>query len=635
MPILLDDSFHFTLAHSLFYEPIGHYRPNDADYFDVARRHLPASWQILRHDIWYNCVPPNATPPSQGWKIHISGTNGNSASVLATVAELARGRGTPFKFALDNFIFRLLNGKNWPRGGSGKFITMYPSSAEECGQLLEALRRAMLGYNGPYILSDRRYRECRTVHYRYGGIAPTKRLTVSGEQRAVIQGTAGQVIDDERNPFFVLPDGVVDPFAETEQTGSGTPEGVTLRDGRYQISSAISFSNSGGVYLGTDTTTGRQIIIKEARPFTSQNLGGTDAVWLLKKEERLLRLVGDLHIAPQVVEFFQEWEHYYLVEEYIEGQILRGYNAKWALALNVAPTQAEADEYLRRFRQVYLRLADMVAALHARNIVFSDLSHYNVIVQNDGADLKLIDFEGAYEQGVEPPPLLYTPGFAPKQVWQDGSSEFRDDYFGLGGLMLAAVWPINAVMALDPQAAQPFLASAVQDLALPKPIADLIAGLLVADRDARVTTLDDVRTALTQEYPSRAPAISSREADECDLPTLLTELGAYLDAVADPTRDDRLYPSAPNAYQTNPLSIAYGATGVAHTLFRLRGEIADGTRDWLARHRPEPHRVPPGLQVGTGGIAWALWEMELHDLAEAAIRQSSDHPLRFASPDYI
>lgn len=635
MPILLEDTFHYTLADREFYEPLDRYRPNDDDYLAVAKRHLPPEWGVMRHGIWYNCFPPNATVPAQGWKIHVSATSGNSPSVLATVARVARNHNAPFKFAIDNFVFRLLNGKNWPRGGSGKFITLYPSSVQHCQELLDVLRGAMLGYNGPYILSDRRYRDSRTVHYRYGGIAPTKRLCPSGEQRAVILGTSGEVLDDDRTPFFQMPHGVRDPFRDEAEDVADNSTGVLLNNGRYQITSAITFSNSGGVYLGLDKLTGQKVVIKEARPYTSQNQGGTDAVWLLKKEYRLLSLIGDLQVAPQAIDFFQEWEHFYLVEEFIEGQILRGYNAKWALALNVAPTQSDSDEYLRRYRQLYFRLAEIIAALHSRNIVFSDLSHYNVIVQDDGADIKLIDFEGAYEQGVDAPTLLYTPGFAPKQVYQDGSSEYRDDYYGLGGLMLAAVWPINSILALDSQAAEPFLASAVRDLAFPEPIAEVISGLLVPERELRTTTLDDVRRALAQESPSRVPAIAASEVDECALPEVLGRMVDYLDAVVDWGRDDRLYPSAPIAFQTNPLSIAYGAAGVAHTLYRIRGSVDDATRDWLRRHPVEAHAVPPGLQVGSGGVAWALLEIGMEDLAHDAILQSSAHELRFESPDYF
>lgn len=634
MPLLLEDSFHYTLAHREFYEPLDRYRPTEDDYLRIARRHLPDSWQILRSGIWFNCIPPEVNVPAQGWKIHVSALTGNSASVLATVCRLLGDRGVLFKFALDAFVFRLVNGKNWSRGGAGKFITAYPVSVAQCQELLDALRDALVGYSGPYILSDRRYRDSRTVHYRYGGIAPTKRLGVSGEHHPVIHGSDGDTVDDDRVPFFRLPLGVQDPFQpQLDDPAQDQGPAATLKGGRYRIDGAISFSNSGGVYLGADASTGRKVIIKEARPCTSQNQAGTDAVWLLKKEYRLLRLLQDLRVAPEPIDFFQEWEHYYLVEEFIEGQILRGYNAKWALALNTRPTQADAKEYLRRYRRLYTRIAEVVAALHARNVVFSDLSHYNVIVVDDGDDIKLIDFEGAYEQGVEAPTLLYTPGFAPKEVYQDGSSERKDDYYGLGGLMLAGVWPINSILALDPHACDPFLRSAVRDLSFPEEIAEVIKGLLVPEREARRIGVSEVISVLARDRTVRAPHISSLELDETDLPSLLEQTLSYIAAVADVSRDDRLYPGPPAVFQTNPLSFAYGACGIAHMFHRIHGEVDAAVLSWLARHPVDAALVPPGLLVGSAGVAWSLLEIGEVELAERALNASNDHPLRFASPD--
>ena len=64
-----------------------------------------------------------------------------------------------------------INGKRWPRGGSGKFITAYPRSVEDFRQVIADLHAALSGYAGPSVLTDRRYRDSRVLHYRYGGIA--------------------------------------------------------------------------------------------------------------------------------------------------------------------------------------------------------------------------------------------------------------------------------------------------------------------------------------------------------------------------------------------------------------------------------------------------------------------------------
>jgi hypothetical protein len=126
----------------------------------------------------------------------------------------------------------------------------------------------LIGYTGPYILSDRRYRDSGVVHYRYGGILPTRRLDVTGRGVPVMQLQYGQMVDDERLPFFHLPHGMSDPFASEPDAAETDAEG-TLKQGRYLVQSVIGFSNPGGVYVALDRETGSKVLIKEARPLVS------------------------------------------------------------------------------------------------------------------------------------------------------------------------------------------------------------------------------------------------------------------------------------------------------------------------------------------------------------------------------
>ena len=142
-------------------------------------------------------------------------------------------------------------------------------------------------------------------------------------------------------------------------------------------------------------------IVKEARPLTNCMRRGPDAVWTLKKEHRLLMVLEDLQIAPRPIEMFQEWEHFYLVESLLDGVILRSFMAARLVPLRVRPSAEDVAQYVQRFCRVYARIAEIVGMLHERNIVFTDLSHYNVMVAGEADDVRLIDFEGAYEQGVD------------------------------------------------------------------------------------------------------------------------------------------------------------------------------------------------------------------------------------------
>jgi hypothetical protein len=628
--MLVEQNFNYLHADREYYEPFGRYREDPRDFIHFIRRMMPSTWKIERGGIWCHCTPPGGQVPVQGWKIHLSATLANSPAVLATAARILARDSVAFKFAADKNIVFMQNGKRWDRGGAGKFITIYPMDEAQCADLLEKLYRATIGYSGPYILSDRRYREGSIVHYRYGGIIPARRLDVTGRMVPVIQLAGGQYADDDRMPYFHLPEGMTDPFNDAPpEAESGE---ATLKNGRYVIESALVFSNSGGVYTALDRETGETVIIKEARPLSNVSPRGTDSVWLLKKEHRLLTVLEDAEIAPRPVDFFKDWEHYYLVEEFVKGTILRGFTAEFTLGLRTRATLEYAREFYDRYRRVFVRLAEVVQILHERRIVFGDLSHYNVMVLNGGESIRLIDFEGAYEQDVDPPTLLFTPGFAPLQMIDEGMAAPEDDVFAVGGLMLAALDPINSLMMLNPQAHVPFVEALTRDIALPKEIAGCITALLDQDRSRR-PDLAQVVEVLSQPYTVGTPLAGTYEADHTDLEALVQAIVHHIGSVADFGREDRLFPADPAVFETNPLSLAHGACGVAYALKKITGSVPRQVADWILSKKLSAEAYPPGLWIGLSGIAWALLELGFRDEAKEALRLTRGHRQMWRSPD--
>lgn len=626
--MLIDNDYLYVHASREHYEPIERFPVAGSAYIAAVERLLPPDWKMVRGSIWMNALPAGVPVPPQGWKIHISATPANATPILATVARVLIPARVPFKFVGNTEMLIMQNGKRWSRGGAGKFITIYPRDQQQCGELLETLYTALIGYRGPYILSDRRYKDSGVVFYRYGGMLNYHRLDITGRRVPVIRAGDDNWVDDERSAYFRLPPTMTDPFATEPEPFADNNGEPTLRNGRYTIESAIVFSNSGGVYIGRDNTTGQQVLIKEARPLTNVSPRGIDAVWLLKKEQRLLELVQDLGIGPKPIDFFQEWEHFYLVEEYLDGIILRVYMARHSLALRIDPDAEAAREFFARYTRTMARVADIVSMLHERHICFTDLSHYNVMVcgDGDGADIRLIDFEGAYEEGVDVPPALYTPGFAPQEVIEEGIARMDDDLYAMGSLMLAALIPINAIMSLDLSAPARFLETFQRDFHVPQPIIDAIGGLFARKRADRPRAREVARV-LRAEYDYPAPTIGTYEADHADLETLVQELVKYIVATADPDRDDRLFPADPIVFETNPMSIAHGAAGVAHALRRITGSVPDEVRDWMLRRELSHEVYPPGLYSGLAGIAWVMLEMGEADRARKALELARTHPL--------
>src|SRR5262249_54778037 len=84
-------------------------------------------------------------------------------------------------------------------------------------------------------------------------------------------------------------------------------EGPILK-GRYKALSAFGASSKGGVYKCLDLKTNREVVVKEARmPANCGWRSRCDAADGLKNEYHVLQRLKDTGVAPQPLDFFQEW----------------------------------------------------------------------------------------------------------------------------------------------------------------------------------------------------------------------------------------------------------------------------------------------------------------------------------------
>src|SRR5215831_4235575 len=432
-------------------ETFDSYVPQRADFHDGVLSKLPSHWEIERQGIWYYCRSSQNAMPQQGWKIHISSVPANARDIIDRVTSILLHDGdTNFKFALDMATLLLLNGKNWSRSGSGKFITIYPPDNRRFLELIEQIHAVTKEFCGPYILSDHRYKDSGVVYYRYGGMRLYDVLNIKGERVPMLQAPGGMQIPDQRRAYPVTPSWA-EPALPSGGT-SGVAENHRLANGRYQIENVLGYSNAGGVYRARDAETGKKVIIKEARPHVNTSFNGYGAIEMLMKEHRLLSRLSDTGIAPSPVDLFQEWEHWFLVEENIEGMLMSTHSAAHNVLLRTRPTREDYQRWYETFRSLCLSLVKIVNVLHSRNIVFADLSTSNLIIPTGTCELKVIDFEGAYQPGEDPPSTIYTPGFVSPDRLRGGVASFEDDVYSIGAVLLAYLFPLNGVFHLKPEA---------------------------------------------------------------------------------------------------------------------------------------------------------------------------------------
>ncbi|COP59822.1 lantibiotic synthetase [Streptococcus pneumoniae] len=161
--------YNFNLEHPFFFTN-NDYSTDTSIKYQVS---LPFNWhEVMNNDEWVYQYPIGKFVERQGWKIHISSEYNSSHELLQDVAKICHEMRIPFKHLSTEDKFIMRNGKLVSRGFSGKFITCYPNQ-NELESVLQRLESALKQYNGPYILSDKRWDEA-PIYLRYGVFRPSR-----------------------------------------------------------------------------------------------------------------------------------------------------------------------------------------------------------------------------------------------------------------------------------------------------------------------------------------------------------------------------------------------------------------------------------------------------------------------------
>ncbi|HEX7089414.1 MAG TPA: lanthionine synthetase C family protein [Longimicrobiales bacterium] len=112
-------------------------------------------------------------------------------------------------------------------------------------------------------------------------------------------------------------------------------------------------------------------------------------------------------------------------------------------------------------------------------------------------------------------------------------------------------------------------------------------------------------------------------------------IARFILGTTDTSRRDRLWPSHFLVYSTNPMSIAYGASGTALFLQDVFGELPEDISHWLLDQPLDTASYPPGLYLGLAGIAYALAELGFPARGEEVMHMAYRSPLLFADPTML
>ncbi|MFY4722289.1 class III lanthionine synthetase LanKC [Streptomyces sp. LaBMicrA B280] len=604
--------FWLTLADPEFYVPLERA-------LQVGERYRPAQvpdgWRSAADGVWQHWQPAAPVIAQQGWKVHVSTTLDRLQFTLDTVARICFEEQVAFKHLANQLFFETVHHKHAARSQAGKFCALYPPDTDTARRLLDRLARELKDEVGPYVLSDRRYGDTGVVYYRYGAFLNRTVVQLDGTRVHVLRDGRGEDVPDIRSAQFVLPAGIEDPFSAPPAPHTGP---ILLND-RFEITKVIRHSNGGGTYRATDTLDGRTVFVKEARAHNGLIGDGTDSRDRLRREHAMLRLVHERSpgLCPEPIDHFTEWEHDFLVTEFVEGTGFLHWVAGNTVMGRLGVDADRHASYLADVERLMTALRERIDRLHAIGLRFGDLSHGNVVVQDD-LTVRLIDFETATLL-TEEPSLLGTPGYTPPRALREAGVD-RDEY-GLSGLALCALFPLSQPLERDPRGrAELYLRDLEQEVPVPDTLWDTATryhGRAAPDTGGRY------------ELPTAADLDKDPEGALAALRAGLTD---GLIAMARPDGADWLFPPSPRGYATNTHCLEHGSAGVLHALHQAGAPVPEEIsarfrRDALAN----ADDLAPGLQAGTAGLAWVLAELGHLEEAGRLLAASLQHPLALSS----
>ncbi|GAA2431430.1 class III lanthionine synthetase LanKC [Actinomadura vinacea] len=547
----------------------------------AAARPVPEGWWREPRGVWTVQGHGQNTLADQGWKIHVSSGLDTADEVLDIVSRYCFEHGIVFKFLRSRRILWVRNSKYAERGGSGKFITIYPADEIILERTLRELDVLLDGRPGPYILSDLRWNK-GPLFVRYGGIRERYCRTDEGELVPAIEDLDGRLVPDLREPVFRVPEWVEVPdFLRVAIAGRDASGAEPFP---YRIEKALHFSNGGGLYRASHAETGRAVLVKEARPLAGLDGKEDDAVARLERERRFLEAFGHLPYVPDMVEHRKWWEHDFLVREYIEGDTLNHLMILRNPILHLGATDEEIADYAGWALAILDRVETALDDLHGRGLVFGDLHPGNIIVRPDDS-IVFVDFELVDEADEAERPALGAPGYqAPP-----GFTGVASDRYALGCMRLAMFMSLTALLRWDDRKFEQFIEVVTEQFPLPADYAE------------------KVRADLKRPAPE-GPSRVWPDPEPSGWERLRSSLARAVLSAATPERADRLFPGDIEQFVGTGGGIGFGH-GAAGVLWAL-AETGEGRfpehENWLVEAIAGVERPAPGFYNGLAGVAYAL-----------------------------
>ncbi|MBW4427621.1 MAG: pentapeptide repeat-containing protein [Nostoc desertorum CM1-VF14] len=190
---------------------------------------------------------------------------------------------------------------------------------------------------------------------------------------------------------------------------------LLLRD-RYQVIKPLGQGGFGATFLAHDQGLPGEpsCVIKQLRPSGSAPHVLQMARELFEREAKTLGKIGNHPQVPRLLDYFEDHEQFYLVQEYISGDTLQE-----EVKLSGILSETGVKQFLSEILPV-------LQYIHEQKVIHRDIKPANLIRRTQDARMVLIDFgavknqvsQGATNQSGQTALTAYaigTPGFAPPE----------------------------------------------------------------------------------------------------------------------------------------------------------------------------------------------------------------------------
>jgi serine/threonine protein kinase, bacterial len=188
-----------------------------------------------------------------------------------------------------------------------------------------------------------------------------------------------------------------------------------LRD-RYRVLGALGRGGFGATFLARDQALPGypSCVIKQLRPTTSVPTLLEMARDLFQREANILGKIGNHPQLPRLLDYFEIFQEFYLVQEHVSGSTLQK-------EVKQGGPFSEAG-----VKQFLSEILPVIQYVHSHHIIHRDIKPANLIRREQDKQLVIIDF-GAVKDKVNPPQIdpsdetaltayaIGTPGYAPPE----------------------------------------------------------------------------------------------------------------------------------------------------------------------------------------------------------------------------